>query len=68
MACVLIRQVGATVGNFLTKPIEKNGLGFGTQDSSLTLFGLLLALLVYDSLRTKQQVVVLEDRLPNTNA
>jgi len=51
IAFVLTRPFGATFGDLLTKPIAKHGLGFGTQSSSLILLGLLVALVVYTTLR-----------------
>lgn len=42
MAFVLTRPFGATFGDLLTKPIESDGLNFGTIGSSLILFGILL--------------------------
>ncbi|AMJ68089.1 COG4705 family protein [Hymenobacter sp. PAMC 26628] len=53
VAFVLTRPFGATFGDLLTKPTEKHGLGFGTQGSSLILFGLLVALVLYESLRKR---------------
>ena len=47
IAFVLTRPFGATFGDLLTKPIAKNGLGFGTAGSSLILLGLLVALVFY---------------------
>jgi uncharacterized membrane-anchored protein len=41
LAFVLTRPFGATFGDFLTKPIEKGGVNFGTIGSSLILFGIL---------------------------
>jgi uncharacterized membrane-anchored protein len=51
IAFVLTRPFGATFGDLLTKPVVKNGLGFGTQGSSLILLGLLVALVIYATLR-----------------
>ena len=51
VAFVLTRPFGATFGDLLTKPVAKHGLGFGTQGSSLILFGILLALVAYVSWR-----------------
>ena len=51
VAFVLTRPFGATFGDLLTKPVAKQGLGLGTQGSSLVLFGLLVALVLYESLR-----------------
>ena len=41
------------IGGLLTKPTAKQGLGFGTEGFSLILFGLLVALLLYETLRRK---------------
>jgi len=51
VAFVLTRPFGATFGDLLTKPVAKNGLGFGTQGSSLILLGLLVGLVIYTTLR-----------------
>lgn len=42
IAFVLTRPFGATFGDFLTKPLEKGGLNFGTIGSSLILLSLLV--------------------------
>jgi uncharacterized membrane-anchored protein len=49
IAFVLTRPFGATFGDLLTKSPEKDGLGFGTQGSSLILFGMLVLLVLYAS-------------------
>ena len=54
VAFVLTRPFGATFGDLLTKPVAKNGLGFGTQGSSLILLVMLVGLIVYTSLRPEQ--------------
>ncbi|CAM8822531.1 COG4705 family protein [Burkholderia pseudomallei] len=46
-AFVLTRPFGATVGDLLTKPVAKGGLGFGTVGSSAILAGVLVALVIY---------------------
>ncbi|WP_211339458.1 COG4705 family protein [Hymenobacter perfusus] len=51
LAFVLTRPFGATFGDLLTKPVAKNGLGFGTQGSSLLLLLLLVALVAYTTWR-----------------
>ena len=51
VAFVLTRPFGATFGDLLTKPVAQHGLGFGTQGSSLILFGLLVGLVIYVTLR-----------------
>lgn len=58
IAFVLTRPFGATFGDLLTKPVSKNGLGFGTQGSSLILLGLLVGLVVYTTLRPPRALPV----------
>ncbi|OLF52810.1 hypothetical protein [Pseudomonas chlororaphis] len=45
IAFVLTRPFGATLGDFLTKPLEKGGLDFGTIGSSAVLAGILLVMI-----------------------
>jgi uncharacterized membrane-anchored protein len=47
LAFVLTRPFGATFGDFLTKPLEAGGLGFGTIGSSAILAALLLGFVLY---------------------
>ncbi|RYF74372.1 MAG: hypothetical protein EOO39_08750 [Cytophagaceae bacterium] len=54
VAFVLTRPFGATFGDLLTKSTNKGGLGFGTQGSSLILFGILAGLILYTSLQKKK--------------
>ena len=54
IAFVLTRPFGATFGDLLTKSTDKGGLGFGTQGSSLILFGILAGLILYTSLQKKK--------------
>lgn len=54
IAFVLTRPFGATFGDLLTKPVEKQGLGFGTEGSSLILMGLLVALVVYATIQVRR--------------
>ena len=57
LAFVLTRPFGATFGDLLTKSPDKHGLGFGTSGSSLILFGILAALVVYSTFKNKRQTV-----------
>jgi len=50
-AFVLTRPFGATMGDFLTKPHEKGGLDFGTIGSSAILGGILIAFVIYATLK-----------------
>ncbi|MFZ4125415.1 MAG: hypothetical protein ACOYJ2_05025 [Rickettsiales bacterium] len=54
-AFVLTRPFGATFGDLLTKPVEKGGLDLGTAGSSLVLFAILLAMIVYSSVKTAKR-------------
>lgn len=47
MAFVLTRPLGATVGDFFSKPSEKGGLNLGTVGSSAALAAILVALIGY---------------------
>jgi len=50
-AFVLTRPFGATMGDLLTKPPEKGGLGFGTIGSTAVLMAILIALIFFTSRR-----------------
>jgi uncharacterized membrane-anchored protein len=55
MAFVLTRPLGATVGDFFSKPHNKGGLNLGTVGSSATLAAILLILIGY-TLRTQRKL------------
>ena len=54
IAFVLTRPFGATFGDLLTKSKEKGGLGYGTVGASLILLGLLVALIIYETIHLKK--------------
>jgi uncharacterized membrane-anchored protein len=54
IAFVLTRPLGATAGDFLTKPTAKGGLDLGTAGSSAVLFALLVGLMGYAHLRERR--------------
>ena len=54
IAFVLTRPFGATFGDLLTKSHEKGGLDYGTWGASLILFGLLVALIIYETIKLKR--------------
>jgi len=54
MAFVLTRPLGATVGDFFSKPAAKGGLGFGTIGSSAVLLAVLVALICYGYWQRRQ--------------
>jgi uncharacterized membrane-anchored protein len=47
IAFVLTRPLGATAGDFLTKPVAKGGLDLGTAGSSAVLLAILFGLMAY---------------------
>ena len=51
IAFVLTRPFGATMGDVLTKPHARGGLGFGTVGSSAILGGVLVALVIYSTVK-----------------
>lgn len=55
IAFVLTRPFGATFGDLLTKPTDHGGLNYGTKGSSLILFGLLVILIIYESVRLRRK-------------
>ncbi|MFG3295387.1 hypothetical protein ACGF3G_42140 [Streptomyces sp. NPDC048179] len=54
IAFVLTRPLGATAGDFLTKPVAKGGLDLGTAGSSAVLLALLLGLMAYAQVRERR--------------
>jgi uncharacterized membrane-anchored protein len=54
LAFVLTRPFGATVGDVLTKPRSEGGLAFGTVGSSAILASVLVALVVWSSLKEQR--------------
>jgi uncharacterized membrane-anchored protein len=57
IAFVLTRPFGATFGDLLTKDVSKGGLGFGTKGSSLILAGILIVLVIFETIRKKNKPV-----------
>ncbi|MFG2957264.1 hypothetical protein ACGF5O_26515 [Streptomyces sp. NPDC048291] len=54
IAFVLTRPLGATAGDFLTKPAAKGGLDLGTAGSSAVLLAVLLGLMAYAQVRERR--------------
>jgi uncharacterized membrane-anchored protein len=52
IAFVLTRPLGATTGDFFSKPVAKGGLGYGTVGASLILAAVLLALIARQTRRS----------------
>ncbi len=58
VAFVLTRPLGATVGDILTKTHEKGGLDFGTIGSSIVLASILMACILFTTLKRRRLVTV----------
>ncbi|MEW2400018.1 hypothetical protein [Streptomyces sp. NPDC046862] len=56
IAFVLTRPLGATAGDFLTKPVAKGGLDLGTAGSSAVLLAALLGLMGYAHARERRDL------------
>jgi uncharacterized membrane-anchored protein len=54
IAFVLTRPLGATAGDFLTKPVAKGGLDLGTAGSSAVLLAVLFGLMAYAHVRERR--------------
>lgn len=67
IAFVLTRPLGATAGDFLTKPAAKGGLNLGTTGSSSVLLSLLLGLVAYAHLQERKQRATLPDTAAGPN-
>ncbi|WP_405895031.1 hypothetical protein [Streptomyces sp. NBC_01527] len=55
IAFVLTRPLGATAGDFLTKPVAKGGLNLGTAGSSGVLLATLLGLMAYAHVQERKE-------------
>ena len=64
IAFVLTRPLGATAGDFLTKPVAKGGLDLGTAGSSAVLLAVLLGLMAYAQVRERRTVASADVREP----
>ncbi|MEW2086695.1 hypothetical protein [Streptomyces sp. NPDC005283] len=62
IAFVLTRPLGATAGDFLTKPAAKGGLDLGTPGSSAVLLVILLGLMAYAHLQERKDAAPREQR------
>ncbi|MER6943218.1 hypothetical protein ABT294_04265 [Nonomuraea sp. NPDC000554] len=65
-AFVLTRPLGATVGDFFSKPVAKGGLGYGTIGSSLVLAAVLAALIVHTMWRQRTRANLPDAEQPAT--
>ncbi|MEE4418770.1 hypothetical protein [Streptomyces bugieae] len=57
IAFVLTRPLGATAGDFLTKPLAKGGLDLGTAGSSAVLLAILVGLMGYAQVQERRNLV-----------
>ncbi|MGY5036137.1 COG4705 family protein [Streptomyces sp. 900116325] len=67
IAFVLTRPLGATAGDFLTKPVAKGGLNLGTAGSSGVLLAILLGLMAYAHVRERKERAALPDSAAEPN-
>ncbi|MET8690358.1 hypothetical protein ABZV77_39735 [Streptomyces sp. NPDC004732] len=58
IAFVLTRPLGATAGDFLTKPVAKGGLDLGTAGSSAVLLAVLFGMMAYAQVRERRASAV----------
>ncbi|MFE2269950.1 ATP-binding cassette domain-containing protein [Streptomyces lavendulae] len=68
IAFVLTRPLGATAGDFLTKPTAKGGLDLGTVGSSAVLLAILFALMAYGHFRDRARDGEVHGKIPRTVA
>ncbi|MUL85630.1 hypothetical protein FZI95_20825 [Mycobacterium sp. CBMA247] len=54
IAFVLTRPLGATAGDFFSKPQDHGGMGWGTMWTSATLLATMIALIVYQSIQIRR--------------
>jgi uncharacterized membrane-anchored protein len=54
IAFVLTRPLGATVGDFLSKPHDHGGMAWGTMWTSATLLAILIALITYHAVHVRR--------------
>jgi uncharacterized membrane-anchored protein len=64
IAFVLTRPLGATAGDFLTKPVAKGGLDLGTAGSSAVLLAVLLGLVAYAQVQARRTTTLRPPREP----
>ncbi|WP_329564992.1 COG4705 family protein [Streptomyces sp. NBC_01361] len=66
IAFVLTRPLGATAGDFLTKPVTKGGLDLGTAGSSAVLLAVLIGLMGYAYFQERRSFSPSPSVLPET--
>ena len=58
IAFIFTRPFGATFGDFLTKPIEKGGLNFGTLNSSIVSLIIMTILIIVSHRIIKKRIKI----------
>jgi uncharacterized membrane-anchored protein len=58
LAYILTRPLGASIGDWLSQPVEETGLGLGTVTTSLIFLSAILALVVYLSISKRDLIAV----------
>ena len=61
LAYILTRPLGASIGDFLSQPVEETGLGLGTILTSIIFLTAILALVVYLSVTKRDLIAVSAD-------
>ncbi|MFI0790224.1 hypothetical protein ACH4Q6_32060 [Streptomyces lydicus] len=67
IAFVLTRPLGATAGDFLTKPLAKGGLDLGTAGSSAVLLAVLVGLMGYAHVQERRAAVPRDETLTSVS-
>lgn len=67
IAFVLTRPLGATAGDFLTKPLAKGGLDLGTAGSSVVLLAVLVGLMGYAHVQERRTAAPQDQPLTGTS-
>lgn len=67
IAFVLTRPLGATAGDFLTKPLAKGGLDLGTAGSSVVLLAVLVGLMGYAHVQERRTAAPQDQTLTGTS-
>lgn len=67
IAFVLTRPLGATAGDFLTKPLAKGGLDLGTAGSSVVLLAVLIGLMGYAHVQERRTAAPQDQTLTGTS-
>lgn len=61
IAYILTRPLGASIGDLLSQPVKKGGLGFGTTGTTITFLSIILILIIYLSFKQKKPALLSDD-------